>query len=179
MRSPVNTSQAGSTGASPWVPLDMQQRPFNVALVASLSFDGNLTYSVQYTPDSPYRTTQCYITISGTTATVTFAAAHNLVVGDSITVLNSGDSAIDGVHPVASVPSATTLTYTVGTTTLTKALPPARALLQRVFSHDYMVNLTARADGNFQSPCWAVRVNVTAWTAGGVTLSVTQGHSRG
>lgn len=178
MRSPVNVTQAAA-GASPWIPLDMQQRPFLVALMASLSYNGNLTYTVQFTPDNPQVTVPCTITISGTTATVTFAKAHNLSTADSITVLNSGDSAIDGTWAVASTPSATSLTYTVGATTLTTALPPCQAVLMRVFPHDTMQTLTTRADGNFAFPCWAVRVNVTAYTAGSVTLSVIQGHARG
>jgi hypothetical protein len=178
MRSPVNVVQAAA-GASAWIPLDMQQRPFNVALMTSLSYNGNLTYTVQFTPDNPQVTVPCTITISGTTATVTFAKAHNLSAADSITVINSGDPGIDGTWAVASVPSATTLTYTVVSTVLTTALPPAQAVLMRVYPHDVMQTLTTRADGNFQFPCWAVRVNVTSYTAGSVELSVIQGHARG
>jgi len=178
MRSPVNVQQSAN-GASKWIPLDMQQRPFNVALLASLSYNANLTYTVQFTPDNPFVTQYCSVAISGTTATVTYATAHNLNAGDSVTILNSGDSGIDGVWQVASVPSATTLTYTVGATTLTASLPPCQAVNMRVFSHDTMQNLTARADGNFAFPVWAVRVNVSNYVAGSVTLSVIQGHARG
>jgi protein involved in polysaccharide export with SLBB domain len=159
--------------------LDWQQRPFNVALLASLSFDGVLTYKVEYTPDNPQKVTPCYITRSGTTATMTLAANHGLSVGDSVTVINSGDPNLNGTYPVASVPSANTLTYTVAATGLTTALPQAGVVLMRVFPHDYMVNLTARADGNFAFPISACRVTVTAYTAGSVTLEIMQGHARG
>jgi protein involved in polysaccharide export with SLBB domain len=159
MKSPVSVTQAAA-GASAWIPLDWQQRPFNVALLASLSFDGNLTYKVEYTPDNPQKVTPCYITRSGTTATMTLAANHGLNVGDSVTVINSGDPNLNGTFPVASVPSA-------------------GAVLMRVFPHDYMVGLTAKADGNFAFPIMACRVNVTAYTAGSVTLEIIQGHARG
>jgi hypothetical protein len=178
MRSPVSVTQ-GAAGASAWIPLDIQQRPFVVALAASLDYLGNLTYTVQYSPDSPWRTQYVTISITGTTATMTFPAAHGLVVGDSVTVLNSGDTHIDGVYAVASVPSATTLTYTVSGTTLTNALPPCQCVPMRAFNLSGMTGLTARADGNFNAPVAAVRINVTAYTAGKVTLEVSQGHARG
>ena len=180
MRSPVNVTLSAA-GSSPWIPLDWQQRPFNVALMASLSYNANLTYNVQFTPDNPHLTQYCVVTISGTTATVMFATAHGLNVGDSIMILNSGDAAINGTWNVASVPSATTLTYTVGATTLTTSLPPCQAVLMRVFNHDTMQNLTTRADGNFAFPCWAARLNIGSgnYTAGSVTLSILQGHARG
>ncbi len=159
--------------------MDWQQRPFNVALFSSLSFDGNLTYKVEYTPDNPQKVTPASITRAGTVATAVFAAAHGLSVGDSVTVINTTEPNLAGTFPVASVPNATSLTYTVANTGLLAAHPAAGAVLMRVFPHDTMVNLTAKADGNFQFPVMACRVNVTAYTAGSVTLEIVQGHARG
>jgi hypothetical protein len=178
MRSPVSVTQ-GAAGASAWIPLDYQQRPFNVALIASLDYQGSLTYSVQYSPDNPWLQTPMVLTQAAGVGTATFANPHGLVVGDSITSLNTGDPNMNGVFPVASVPTANSLTFSCPGATLALGLPPSAAVLMRVFNHDTMVNLTARQDGNFLAPVRAVRVNVTAYTAGKVTLEVLQGHARG
>jgi hypothetical protein len=48
----------------------------------------------------------------GTTATVTTAAPHRLKVGWSVTVAKATDANYNGTYTIASVPSATTFTYT-------------------------------------------------------------------
>lgn len=178
MRSPLSVTQSAA-GASPWLVLDYLQRPFNVGLFASLSFDGNLTYQVQHTPDNPNKFKGVTLSRTTTVATATFAAAHGLNVGDSIVVQGSGDANLDGTFAVASVVDATHLTYTVANTGLAADTGHAKACLMRVFPHAYLTALTAKADGNYAFPVWATRVNVTAYTAGSVTLEVVQGYARG
>lgn len=185
MRSPISVSVSGAPGISPWVVLDYLQRPFNVALMASLSAAASgVTYKVEYTPDNPNQSranTNNVVSLSRTTtvATLTFTNPHNLVIADSVVVFGSGDPNLDGTYQVASVTSPTALTYTVANTGAATGLNSAHAIPLRVFPHDYMVALTAKADGNFAFPVWACRLNVTGLSAGVVTLSILQGHARG
>lgn len=181
MRSPLKVTQ-GAAGASGWLVLDYLQRPFNVALLASLSFDGNLTYSVQHTPDNPNSfkgNTVVSLTRTTTVATLTMSLAHGLSVGDALVIVGGGDANLEGNQTVASVTSATVLTYTVANTGATVGKVTTQAVLLRVFNHDFLVAQTARADGNYAFPVWATRVIVTAYTAGSVTLEVLQGYGRG
>jgi hypothetical protein len=187
MRSPISVQVSGAPGISPWLLLDYLQRPFNVALMASLSAAAaGVGYRVEYTPDNPNQTRAntnnvVSLTRATTVATLTFTNPHNLVVGDSVVVFGSGDPNLEGNGSVtvASVVSPTVLTYTVANTGLAVASSYTRAIPLRVFPHDFMVALTAKADGNIAFPCWAVRLNVTGLSAGVVTLSVLQGHARG
>ncbi len=41
-------------------------------------------------------------------------------------------------------------------------------------SHDNLVNITSSANGNLEYPVTGIRLNVTAWVSGSVTLSVVQ-----
>ncbi len=181
---PIKITQA-AVGASPWVPLDYLQRPFNVALAASLSEDASgITYSVEWTPDNPNpgrKESNPVVSLSRTTtvATLTLAKDHGLNTGDSVTVYGSGDANLDGTYAVASTPTTKSLTYTVANTGATAGANSTQAILMRVFPHDFMAGLTARADGNIAFPVLAVRINNTAYTGGSSTLQVTQGYGRG
>lgn len=185
MRSPISVQVSGAPGISPWIVLDYQQRPFNVALMASLDAAASgATFKVEYTPDNPNQTranTNNVVSLSRTTttATLTFTNPHNLVAGDSVKVYNSGDANLDGDRAVVSVTSPTVLTYTVANTGAATGAGFTKAIPLRVFPHDFMVALSAKADGNFAFPCWACRLNVSALAAGVVTLTVEQGHARG
>lgn len=53
------------------------------------------------------------ITSSGTTATVTTRFAHNLSIGCAVRVIGCSPGAYNGTYQVATVPSATTFTYTL------------------------------------------------------------------
>jgi hypothetical protein len=66
---------------------------------------------------------------SGTTATLTTALAHNLLIGERIHVHTVG-APFDGEYTVVSVPTTTTFTYTVGTsaTVTTTAVSPNGAV---------------------------------------------------
>lgn len=187
MRSPIKqtvtpTVSGGAFG--PWIPLDYIQRPFNVSLFVSLSEDASgITYSVEHSPDNPNVTKGTInpvasLTRTTTTATLTFTNAHGLVTNDSVTVVNSGDPNLDGTYTVTAT-STTVVTYTVANTGATAGSPYTQAVPMRVFPHATLVALTARAAGNFAFPCWAVRLHITAWTAGSATLEVIQGLARG
>jgi hypothetical protein len=58
------------------------------------------------------------VALSGTTVTLTTSAAHNFTTSDYITIKDVGPF-FDGVYAVASVPSTTTLTYTLASAPVT------------------------------------------------------------
>lgn len=59
------------------------------------------------------------ITISGTTATLTTGSSHGLVVGNVINITGAAPSGYNGLMTVLTVPSGTTLTFTIATNTPT------------------------------------------------------------
>lgn len=58
---------------------------------------------------------------SGSTATVTTSVAHNLTVGQSITIAGVVPGGYNGIYTVTSVPTATTFTYTAASIALAPA----------------------------------------------------------
>lgn len=187
MRSPVKQTIAGAPGISPWLVLDYLARPFNVGLFASLSEDASVaaTYSIEYTPDNPNQTkgtrnNVVSLTRAGTVATLTWANAHGLVTGDAAKVYNSGDANLDGDVQVASTPSPTSITYTVANTGATVGSAYTEAIGLRVFALPAALTAaTTRQSADLVTPCWAVRLHVTALSAGSITLEAVQGHARG
>lgn len=61
------------------------------------------------------------ITRSGAVATLTTAAAHNLVVGDKVVISGATETEYNGTITVVSVPTTTTFTYAVSGTPTTPA----------------------------------------------------------
>lgn len=187
MRSPVKVKISGAPGISPWIPLDYVARTFNVGLFASLSEDASVgaTYSVEMTPDNPNqgkstRNPVVSLTRTGTTATLTWANNHDLVTNDAVKTYNTGDPNLDGDFNVASTPSPNSITYTVANTGATVGSPYAEAIGLRVFGvATAMTAATTRQTASLQTPVWAVRLHVTALTAGDITLEVVQGLARG
>lgn len=186
MRSPLKATVSGAPGISPWLLLDYYQVNFNVGLFASLSEDASAaaTYSLQYSPDNPNsgKTTRnpvVSLTRTAGVATLTWLNPHGLVAGDAARVWNSGDPNLDGDAQIASTPSASSITYAVANTGLTVGSPYAEAQPMRVFALPTAVTAaTTRQSLNLQTPCWAVRLNVSALTAGSITLEAVQGLDR-
>lgn len=161
----------GAVGQSQWIPCDIYQTPIGISLGCTLSNGASLTYTVQHTFDSLGELVPTNISRSTTTATATIPA-HGAKVGDSIIVEGTG-SGLDGVFPVASVPTADTVTYTVpnsGPTSIT-----GKTKILRVFNNSGLVDQTANSDGNYAFPVTAVRIAVTALVSGSVTLTLNQG----
>jgi hypothetical protein len=71
-----------------------------------------------------------YEVTGSTTAKITTSAAHGLLTGQSITVSGVA-AAVNGTYTIATVPSTTTLTYTVSSTS-NVAPSPVSGLVQRV-----------------------------------------------
>jgi hypothetical protein len=171
MTQPKRVTVSSAT-RSAWMPLNAYLSPFNIGIACVCSSNKNFTYSVEYSHDSPLTTLPCSITRSTTTATLTLVN-HGLTTSDSIIVTGSGDANLDGTYQVASVSDQNTITYAVVDTGAT-ASSSARVAPMRVFTHSTLVSKTANADGNIAYPVHAVRLNVTPWVAGYVTMLVTQ-----
>lgn len=163
-----------AAGVSSWIPLDTCRLPFNVGFGCTIAYDSTLTYSVQYTFDDLAKEQTCTISRSTTTATAT-VLGHGLTVGDSVVVKNSGATNLDGTRIVVSVPSADTFTYTVSNSGATASVLGCTAVVLRVFDHPDIDDETTATNGNLAFPCTAMRLIVTAYTDGAVTLTVAQG----
>jgi hypothetical protein len=181
-----------TNGNSIWIPLDTYQTPPAITLAVLFSEDAVLTgASVQYTPDdigpgAPPRsilfsqtTTVITVTDSGPVLKSAFGVAdktfgHGLLTADWYKVWGTGLSSVDGEYSIASTPTAQSLTVT---SPASQSLPSqsVNAVGARVFPHATLVNLTARAVGNFNFPVKAVRLVISGITAGTVFLEVLQG----
>lgn len=89
-----------------------------------------------------------YVSISaaGTTATVTFALPHQLTTSDFIFVKGSGQPNFDtsAATAVASVPSATTITYTISSTTATSTQGELVCLSYYLYGFDVKTAATGK-----------------------------------
>lgn len=164
----------GAAGVSSWIPLDTNRLPFNVGFGCTILTDTTLTYSVQYTFDNLANRQPCSISRSTTTATVTLAN-HGLSVGDSVLIENSGSTVLDGTYAVASVTNSSVFTYTVANSGATASALGTTAIIMRVFDHPDIDDETTATNGNIAFPCTAMRLIVTSYTDGAVTLTVAQG----
>lgn len=163
--------KASAAGALSWIPQPFQGSSYQSGVAVSLSEGATLTYSVEFSLDNPYKQLDCSISRSATTATVTFKENHGKAVGDSIQVNSTREDNLAGVHAIASVPSETTLTYTVSDTGSTSE--NAKAVLYTVYAHPDLSALSANAEAGFVQPPTVVRLNVTAYTSGTVTANYT------
>jgi pyruvate/2-oxoacid:ferredoxin oxidoreductase beta subunit len=172
---------ASALGPSPWLPVSYYQNPFSVSLFASLSPDASgITYKVQHTPDNPQAMRQpTSVTRVGTVATVV-DPNHRLATGDCVMVFNSGDANLDtvvGQGADVTVIDVNSYSYVVANTGALVAKPTVQIITLRVLDHPLMAG-TTRMDGNYAFPVMAVRVRITAFTAGSVNLRVIQGAGR-
>ena len=168
---------AVALGNSPWGVISYLQNAFAVGLAAIPTSGASLTYKVQHTLDDLSLFRPAVISRTTTVATVT-DADHRASVGDSVTIVGSGDPNLEGTFDIASIVDANTYTYTVSNTGLTASVPGTTALRMRVFDHAVMTGLTTRSDGNYAFPVQAVRLKVTSYTSGKVDLIALQGMGR-
>lgn len=103
----ITTVMAGNT-------LDVQGTVAGTALIKAGGGNLRLSGTASAILAAPTGATQ-----SGTTVTITTASAHNLSVGQLVTISGVGVSGYNGTYAIASVPSATTFTYTAALTSLT------------------------------------------------------------
>lgn len=163
------TVSSATRGA--WIPLNTYISPFNVGIGCVCSSNINATYSVEYSHDNSLDWVACSIVAAATTATLTLVN-HGLTTSDSIIVSGTGNANVDGTFQVAGVTDQNVVTYTI--TSTTASFTSAKVGVMRVFVHSTLAAKTANADGNIAYPVQAVRLRLTSWVAGYVTMLVNQ-----
>jgi hypothetical protein len=174
----------GAVGQSPWIPVDWLKNTFSIGLVGIPSSNATLTWGVQHTFDDPGPEGALPVSFSQTTTTITVTdlrqvssiAGHGASVADSV-VLTSTQAGVDGTYAVATVTSQSVYTLT-STVSQSASGANARANILRPFNHATMTGQTGRLDGNYAFPIRALRLIVTAYTAGYVDLITLEGYSR-
>ena len=168
----------GATGPGQWFPIDTVQSGFGVGYFCNVQQGSTLTYKIQHGFYDPAvdQLVPLSITRVTTTATVTFPSAVTPKVGDVLVVISAG-APFDGTFDVASVTNASTVTYTVPNSGATTAGAGAQVLIIRTEDDPIVVSQTSSTSGNIAFPTNAIRLNVTAWSAGAVSLTVNQGIS--
>ncbi|HEY6018965.1 MAG TPA: hypothetical protein VIY48_03455 [Candidatus Paceibacterota bacterium] len=173
--------QRNAVGPTPWARVNAFQKNFKVGLSVTLWQGGNLTYTVQHTFSNLQPEQFHPVSISQTLTTITVTDSgvnglgHGLVAGDYVKLQSTGDLTIDGEYTVATTPSDTTYTLTSAVSQSATGGPYSLALGARVFPHASLAAQTARASGSYDFPVSAVRLNITAYTAGRAQLEVIQG----
>ena len=177
----ITSTSLSAVGQSPWINVDEAQNAFGVGFNVDLnSAASGITFKVEHTFDDMGKIAFATIARSGTTVTIVVPAGHNLNTGDSIVVRNgdntAGTTGLDGTYNVT-VTNTTTLTYTsLVSGTVATTSPWVEVVLLRVQTNASVSGNTSSVDGNYAFPVEAVRLNITAWTAGKATLTVVQGR---
>ena len=188
---------AGSAGATtPWVVIDRKLASFGVGIGVVLSEDANLTYTVQHTfdPFGPDWELPVSLVRAAGVVTATFSYQHGLTTTDTLLVRASGSSQMDSqpyarqIGPpwplnvgqplpfaVASTPSNTTITYAVANAGPAADNGVTMAQIIRTFNNATLAAQTTKGNTNYVFPVSAVRLVLTAWTAGFAQLEVLQG----
>lgn len=170
----------GAAGFSTPIPVDYRSTPFAIGLIGIPSSNATLTWGVQHTFDDPGPDGAGPVTYSQATTVITVTdlrtvngvQGHGLSVADSV-FLNGIAGTPDGPYQVATVTSQTV--YTVTSTVNQTAAGSAIAHNFRWSNHVSLVTQTGRLDGNYAFPIRAIRLNVSAYTAGYIDLIALQG----
>lgn len=165
-----------AAGSSQWIEIDYLSIAFGVGLGLSFSSGASATANVQHTFDGAEERRPVIVSRSGTTVSVIDSGpagtGHLLSVNDD--VILDGTGVFDGEYAVAAITSATVYTVTtVGSGTVVQH--PAYATGMRVYPHASLTAATSRADGNYAYPIRGVRLNVSVYGSGVVSLKVLQG----
>lgn len=176
----ITSTSLSAVGQSPWINVDEAQNAFGVGFNVDLnSTASGITFKIEHTFDSFGNKKPATISRSGTTVTVVVNAGHDLNTGDSVIVLNGNQltrsTGLDGTYNVT-VTDSTTFTYTSGVSGTVATTNGVDVCLLRVQPHSTITGNSASVDGNYAFPISAMRLNVTAWSAGKATLTVIQGR---
>jgi hypothetical protein len=170
----------GAAGNTTWRRIDNHKTYFAIGLGATLDATANLTYTVQHSFDDPNADIVCNFTQATNVVTVTFPSAHGLTTSDSVILSQSltnhpgqaVPASFDGTYAVTSVTSPTVITVTVSPVQTASGVILASPM--RVFNHASMAAKTTRSDGNYAFPIMAIRLNVSAFSTGSVTVTAIQ-----
>lgn len=163
---------------TPWIKHDYYQTPFNVDLAVYFDSVLSATLAVQVVADDQSQTSERLVTVSqaaSTTATITDNGpplpggpyGHGLLSGD-IAFLVGSQVGIDSPLTGYVVTVTGVNTYTVVTPvnqTISGVI--ARVTSARVFTHQVLQALVARAQSNLAYSTWMSRIICTAFTTPG------------
>ena len=182
----------GATGPSGWVQVDYMQRAFAIGFLTTVggATSPSMTYKVQNAFWSGNYDTECTLTRSTTTATLTFKAAYNdpnkqdawvnhgLSTSDNLFIIGAGapfDSALPVGTAIASVTDSRVVTFTVANSGATVASPGFKVARLFVSDHPIVTGATGSTGGNYAYPINFIRTNITTFGSGSLTLSLNQG----
>lgn len=172
-----------AAGNSPWIiPGALLLTP-TVSLAVTFSVDANLTAAVQYTYDDPAQTPVAVAFARAAGVLTVTLNNHGLNVADTIdindTVLGSwaGPAGAGGNYDVATVVDKNNFTVTVPNAG--PAADTGHIRTYKLWVHPVLTGLTgappARKDSSLGFQAAAVRLHVTAYTAGAATLTASTG----
>lgn len=166
-----STVRLSSATFSDWIRVN-RMTEFALAFAVEMSSNGNLTYTVQHTLDDFYDN-RAKRNLSRVTTSLTVAQTnHGLSTSDWVQISASTYSGWNGTYAVASITDQNNFVVTVADAG--DASGEAYVQTARVINHPDIAAETASADGNYEFPPAAVRLIVTAYTAGYVDLTVIQ-----
>lgn len=178
---------------TPWLKHDYLQTPFNLSL--SVYFDSALaaTLAVQYVADDQSNTAERPVMLAqaaSTTATITDYGpqdinggpsnalwggpfGHGLLTGDVIFLAGTqcGVDSLPQIGYTVTVTSPTTYTVVTPVNQTVSGIQ-ARVTSARVFTHQALQALAARANSNIAYPAWMSRIICTAFTTPGKAFLV-------
>lgn len=162
-----------AAGFSSWLNVNrMPQGNFGVAFAGEISSGATLTWGVQHTYDPLYEPTiEWSASRTTTTGTIT-RTAHGLSVGDWVEM--DAAAPFNRAYSVASIVDANSFTVTVANSGATSVAKGASNLwTARVVDHSVTAKTTS-FEGSYAVPPTAIRLNVSAYTSGNVSLNVIQ-----
>jgi hypothetical protein len=172
-----------AAGDSPWIIPHPLPIATNIGLALTFSSNANLTANVQYTYDDPLQNYRLVTLARAATVLTITDNNHGLNVGDAISLSNpnadpnnswDGGSGGQGTnYDVASIVDQNNYTVTVANSGAASAGGAVRSF--RLFLHPTLKAITGtppvRTDGSLGWPVGAIRLNVTGYVAGSVTLT--------
>jgi hypothetical protein len=167
----IVTIRGTAAGPTPWIVVDRYVSGYILGIGVKLSSNGNLTYGVEYTLDNLLQEERPLgITRVAGTATVN-KINHGMSAADYVHVMSAG-APFDGEFPILAVTDQNNFTYTVANSGPLAAPFYTTMTTARIFAYaGFAASTTSKAIVDF-TPVVAVRLNVSAFTAGYADLTV-------
>lgn len=170
----------GALGSSKWLFTDNRRfsTDFNVGLQTTLANGATLVYAVQTTKDRNAKTRWQKVSITRVTTTATITLAnHGLKTGDNVIIFDTNytnhnpEPNFEGSFDVTVL---STSTFSIAVSDTGQASSIGRLISYSVSDHDVIVDEFAATESSQTDPVSAVRLNVSAYTDGDVTLTALQ-----
>ena len=170
---PQSVTQS-ALGFSQWLNINrLVASNFAVGIAGKITSGAALTWSAQVTYDPITEATQEWSASRTTTTGTITKTGHGLSVGDWTQM--DAAAPFNAAYSVASVVDANTYTITVANSGATSVAKGSSNLwTARVFEHAVLTAQTVSLQGSITVPPVAVRLNVSTYTSGSVSLNVVQ-----